>query len=98
MDEKDKSLIIDFKKRISVEIEKHVRKIIVFGSRVKGNAAEDSDLDVVVLIDGKNPDVEKSLEDIAYNIMWEHDFNPIISLKIFVESEFNEAVYKGFSF
>lgn len=98
MDEKDKKLIIELKRRFSSDIEKHVKKIIVFGSRVKEEADEDSDLDIVALIDEKNPDIVKSLEDTAYQIMWDHDFKPVISLKVFVESEFIDAVNKGFSF
>ena len=98
MDDRDKIVLAEFKRRISLENEKHVKRIIVFGSRVRGEAPEDSDLDVVVLIDEKNPEVVESLENIAYRIMWDHDFKPIISLKVFVESEFNDAVNRGFSF
>ena len=65
---------------------------------IKGKADEDSDLDIVALIDEKNPDIVKSLEDTAYQIMWDHDFKPVISLKVFVESEFIDAVNKGFPF
>ena len=34
----------------------------------------------------------------AYQIMWEHDFKPIISLKVFSEASFNRALEEGFSF
>ena len=98
MDDRDKTMLSEFKRRISLENEKHVKRIIVFGSRIRGKATEDSDLDVVVLIDERNPEVIKSFEDIAYSVMWDHDFKPIISLKVFVESEFNNAANRGFSF
>lgn len=38
------------------------------------------------------------MEDIAYAVMWDYDFKPIISLKVFTESQFNKARAKGFSF
>jgi predicted nucleotidyltransferase len=98
MDNKDKELILEFKKRLSPDIEKHLQRLIVFGSRVKGEAAEDSDLDVIALVDAKTPEIEKKLEDIVYQVMWDHDFKPIISLKVFAESQFNSALTKGFSF
>lgn len=98
MVEKDKKLIIELKRRFSSDIEKHVKKIIVFGSRAKEEADEDSDLDVIALIDEKDPEVVRFLEDSAYQVMWDHDFKPVISLKVFVESEFTDAVNRGFSF
>ncbi len=94
----DKALILEFKRKIPQGILIHLKKLIVFGSRVKGNALEDSDLDVIALVDDKNPAIENELDDIAYQVMWDHDFSPIISLKIFTEQQFYKAVQKGFSF
>ncbi|MBM4146279.1 MAG: nucleotidyltransferase domain-containing protein [Nitrospira sp.] len=98
MEERDKELILEFKRRLPLDLEKRLRKLIVFGSRVKGEATEDSDLDIIAVVDEKSPEVEKSLEDIAYQVMWDHDFKPIISLKVFAESQFYRAINKGFSF
>ncbi len=58
----------------------------------------DSDLDVVVLVDEKTDEIERRLENIAYQVMWDHDFNPIISLKVLAESRFYDALNKGYSF
>ena len=98
MDSRDRDIIIEFKGRLSDDILTHLKKIIIFGSRVKGNSAEDSDLDVIALVDEKNSNLEKKLEDIAYQVMWEHDFKPIISLKVFAEGQFYNAVQSGFAF
>lgn len=98
MDEKDRVLILEFKKRLPPEIEKHLKRVIVFGSRVRGGATEDSDLDVVALVDKKTPEIEKALDDAAYQVMWDNDFRPVISLKVFAESRFHDALKSGFSF
>ncbi len=98
MNEKDRELILKFKNRLPSDVKGHLRQIIVFGSRVKGEAKEDSDIDVIALVDKKTPEIERRLEDVAYQVMWDHDFKPIISLKVFAESQFNNAIKKGFSF
>ena len=98
MDEKDKALILEFKKRFPQELKKHLNRLIVFGSRARGDAEEDSDLDVIALVDEKTPELEKKLEDIVYQVMWDHDFKPIISLKVFAELQFSNSVKMGFSF
>jgi len=98
MNERDKELITEFKRRLPSELGNHLRRIIVFGSRSRGDAAEESDLDVIALVDEKSIDIERRLEDIVYQVMWDYDFKPIISLKVFSESQFNNALSKGSSF
>lgn len=98
MDEKDKSIILKLKGSLPADITKHIKKCIIYGSRVRGEGDDDSDLDVLMLVDEKRAEIEQRLEDAAYQIMWDHDFRPIISLKIFAEDKFNQALKEGFSF
>jgi uncharacterized protein len=98
MTKEDKGLVSELRQRLLGDDQRHVTRVIVFGSRARGEASEDSDLDLIVLVDEKTPELEKALEDAAYSVMWEHDFKPIISLKVFAESRFRKAVEGGFSF
>lgn len=98
MDKRDREIISELRRRISEEGLSGLKKLIVFGSRARGEAPEDSDLDIVALVAEKTPEIEKKLGDIVYQVMWDYDFTPIISLKIFSESRFKEAFKKGFSF
>ncbi|MBS1258606.1 MAG: hypothetical protein MAG551_01665 [Candidatus Scalindua arabica] len=98
MNEKDRELILMFKNRLPSDVKGHLERIIVFGSRARGEAKEESDIDVVALVDKKTSEIERKLEDVAYQVMWDHDFKPIISLKVFAESQFNSAIKRGFSF
>jgi predicted nucleotidyltransferase len=98
MDVRDKALVLEFKNRLTQDMAKQVKRLIVFGSRAKGEATEDSDLDLVALVDEFTPQLEEQLEDIAYQVMWDHDFKPIISLKVFQETSYADALGKGYSF
>ena len=98
MGELDKELIEELKQRLPADILKHIRRMIMYGSRARGDATEDSDLDLVALVDEKTPELEQALDEIAYNLMWDHDFKPIISLKVFDEERFRSAAAKGFSY
>jgi predicted nucleotidyltransferase len=98
MREKDKIIVQDVKGRLSEEIRDHVERLIVFGSRARGEAHADSDLDLIALVDKKTPEIEKALDDVAYEVMWDHDFDPIISLKVFSRSKFENSVARGLSF
>ena len=98
MNEKDRTVLLEFKKRIGSDIMSHIRKVMVFGSRARGDSFEDSDLDVIALVDEKTSSLEARLDDVAYQVMWEHDFKPIISLKVLEESRYSDALQKGYAF
>lgn len=98
MNAKDMALIREVKRRLSPDLQQHLKQLVVFGSRARSEATEDSDLDVIAIVDEKSVDIENRLEDVAYQVMWDNDFKPIISLKVVAESQFNSAIDKGFSF
>ena len=98
MNEQDRKIILELKSRLSADLRKRVIKLILYGSRARGGGMEDSDLDLVALVDEKTPEIEGALDDIAYGVMWDHDFNPVISLKVFSEARFRSATEKGLSF
>jgi len=98
MENKDRQIVEDLKKRLPPEVTQHIRKLIVFGSRATGRATEESDLDIIALVDVKTPDIENILDDVAYRVMWDRDFKPMISLKVIAESQFKNALDKGYSF
>jgi predicted nucleotidyltransferase len=76
----------------------HIRKVLAFGSRVRGKGEEDSDLDLLILVDRRSPELEAKIEDTAYQVMWDYDFKPIISIKIFTEASYRNFLREGFSF
>ncbi len=94
----DRALIEEFKRRLPADIVSHIRKVIIYGSRARGDAEQDSDLDLVALVDENTAELELKLDEIAYGLMWDHDFKPIISLKVFTEGRFRSAAAKGYSY
>jgi len=98
MDKRDRNLILEFKKRLPLDVMAHIRKVVAFGSRVRGQREEESDLDLLILVDQKIPELEGKIEDVAYQVMWDHDFKPIISIKVFTEADYRNSLAEGFSF
>ena len=98
MRQEDKNLLIEFKQRLPADVKAHLKQLIAFGSRARGDSLPDSDLDVVALVDEKTDEIKRKMDDIIYQIELDHDFNPVISLKIFSESKFQDSLKDGFSF
>lgn len=73
-------------------------EIIVFGSRARGHAERDSDLDVIVLVERRSPGMEQCLDEAAYKVMWKHNFRPIISLRVMGKRRFTRRARANYPF
>lgn len=94
----DQRLVQTLKARLQKVADDRLKALIVYGSRVWGEAGPESDLDVVAIIQDCTPELEAALGEAAYQVMWDHDFMPLISLKIFDMERFSTLREAGFSF
>jgi len=60
--------------------DKRILKIIAYGSRVRGDFREDSDLDVLVVVDRKDREVKEKIKGIFYEYELKEEilFSPLI--------------------
>ncbi len=65
MNKKDLNIAMELKKRLSEQVQ--LVDMSVFGSRARGNAAEDSDMDVFIEVDS----LDKKLKEQILDITWE---------------------------
>jgi uncharacterized protein len=70
MDSKDQEVLQQFKQ--SIESRVRLSKMILFGSRARGDAEPDSDMDVLVVLDGP---VSKQSRRIVSDKAWEVGFD-----------------------
>jgi predicted nucleotidyltransferase len=86
------------KQRLEEVAGNRLQSVIAYGSRVWGQADSESDLDVAAIVLNPNPELEEALLDAAYQVNWDYDFTPLISLKILDAQYFAEYLEKDFSF
>ena len=91
-------IIRDLKHRLAEVARDRLQSVIVYGSRVWGKPDLESDLDVAVIIRDSDPQLEAALLEAAYQVMWDYDFTPVISLKVFDSQSFAAYLEKGFSY
>lgn len=100
MREKERKIVEKFKQLVSQRVVVH--EVRVFGSRARGDASEDSDLDVLIVVDLLDHEIDKYISECA----WEAGFpEDIVLMPVAVtqdtlknsplrESVFIRAVYR----
>jgi predicted nucleotidyltransferase len=94
MQERDLKIVENFKSLVSQRVKVH--EVRVFGSRARGDAAEESDLDVLVVVDYLDPSTERYISDCAWEAGFPEDviIIPIaISLDTLKNSPIRESVF-----
>lgn len=64
-------------------------RIWAFGSRVKGTATQESDLDVCVVVHAKDDAIKRNIRDVSWQVGFDHDL--VISTIIYSDEEFERG-------
>jgi predicted nucleotidyltransferase len=83
----DRQVTLEFKRRLE-EITT-VLDVRVFGSRARGQAAPDSDLDIFVEVASLSPALRRRIDEIAWEVGFERDY--IISPIVVTRQELQEG-------
>ena len=90
--EREIKIIEKFKALVSMRAKVH--EVRVFGSRARGDATEESDLDVLVVVDYLDHSIEKYISDCA----WESGFSEniiIMPITISIDTLKNSPIRKS---
>jgi predicted nucleotidyltransferase len=69
--EQDRQIVREFQQRLARATP--VRDLCVFGSRSRGDAAPDSDLDVFIELEQATPELRQRISEIAWEVGFERD-------------------------
>ncbi len=81
----------DFISRLEEELGEHLKGAILFGSRARGGDADDSDYDVLILMDESNRDIERAINDIAHKMSDDHDV--FVCAFVYSKREFEKRTF-----
>ncbi len=75
--EKINKILEEFKKKAIKQYGDHIKKIILYGSYARGDFQEDSDIDIMVLVDFPKDEIcnhDSGLSDIGFDLSFDNDF------------------------
>lgn len=94
MREKERKIVEKFKELVSQKVKVH--EVRVFGSRARGDATEESDLDVLIVVDCLDHEIERYISDCAWEAGFSEDIviMPVaISLDTLKNTPIRESVF-----
>ena len=87
LSDSERAALSELKRKLEERFE--LLDVRIFGSKARGEAAPDSDIDVMIEIEDYNPVSESEIDDIVFKINLEHDC--LISVVIFGRREIEEG-------
>ncbi len=90
MDQRDQKILKTFKTLLMDKIQ--VNQVILFGSRARGDAEPDSDLDVLVIVENKTEEVEDFVSDCAWKVGISHGI--VVSPLVYSRDEWENGPAK----
>lgn len=94
--QKEKKVIEEFKERIKEKFADEIIKIVVFGSKARGDAEKNSDIDILVITSSDDWRMGDEIREIGYELDEEIDYR--LSIQVIPESHINYLRNNGFQF
>lgn len=82
----ERKAVATFKKNVRKHVGKRLKRLVIFGSKARGMADEDSDLDILVVVSHLDEDSKLHIWDEAYYVFDETDV--MISPLVLSEEQF----------
>ncbi len=70
--DKERQVVIEFVQKVRQRFDGQLASAFLFGSRARGDAEADSDMDVLVVISGAGPEIRREIRHLAVEVWLEH--------------------------
>lgn len=83
-------MLDDFRTRLSATLGSRLVEVRMFGSRARGAARPDSDLDVVVVVEKQDRALKRTIYHLSEDVNAAHDWTILLSPLVLSRSELEE--------
>ena len=86
----EQEVVLEFVKRVNEQLNGQLQSIVLYGSRARGEAEPNSDMDILIVLRDSPPALLEQVRAIRYDVMRHHHFRPHISLLLLSEQDWKE--------
>lgn len=83
------NLVEEYSKIVRSKLGSRIKQIILYGSQARGDAWEGSDVDMLIIVDKRTPDIREKTLDVAVEMM--NKYEKLFSTLIYDEEEWQKA-------
>jgi len=91
---KDDQILNIFLEPIRQQLGLHLKQVILFGSRARGDFTPDSDYDCLVVVDEVSPEIKEKIYEITGEILYQH--NELFAVLPMPQDKYENDIYEPF--
>jgi predicted nucleotidyltransferase len=92
----EKPILDEFKRRVEHQFPGEVVRLVLFGSKARGDASDDSDLDVLAVVRSDDWKLGDEIRDIGYELEIAHGV--VLSIQVMGQRQYQELKARGSTF
>lgn len=77
---------------IREQLGKHLKQVILFGSRARGDYVADSDYDLLAVVDSVSPEIKEIVDKVAGEFLFQ--YNTVFSILPISEEKYRKKTYE----
>ena len=79
--------IIDLRDHLLSRLSDVIQRIVMYGSYARGEAGEDSDVDILVVVKEATPAIVEETRTVRYEVMEQYQYHPLLSLLVMSDKD-----------
>lgn len=91
---KKDNILLLFSDKLKEQLGYHLKQIILFGSKARGDDAPDSDYDCLAIVDSLSPVINETIDEIAGEFLYQ--YNVVFSVFPVSEKRYHTQVHNPF--
>ncbi len=73
MKAKEKTALKEYTRRLREHYRERINRVVLFGSQARDDACDDSDIDILIVVEGGERHLKNGITDLAFDMMLEYD-------------------------
>jgi len=92
----EKPILEEFKRRVEQRFPGEIVRLVLFGSKARGDASVESDIDVLVVVRSEDWKLADEIRDIGYELEIAHGV--VLSIQVMGQRQYQELKGRGSTF